>query len=511
MSLSGGLATGSAAVGIAVAILAVGVWYGEARPFARGDDPWSRVPTRPSPVDHRGLLDGHFARGEDVTRACLECHEAAAHEVMATSHWTWLGQQVQRPGDAEPFRVGKANLINNFCIGVQPNLPRCTSCHAGYGWRDASFDFTDAEHVDCLVCHVDPSLYGKGIAGEPAEGVDLLAAARAVGAPTRATCGSCHFLGGGGEAVKHGDLDSSLAMPSARMDVHMGAHGLSCQDCHRTEAHVIPGCSLGVCLDRSDRVACTDCHDVAPHYDERLDSHTDTLACQACHIPSLAVDLPTKLSWDWSQAGRDDLPQDPHHYLKSKGSFVYGQDLEPEYRWYDASAPAGRYLSGERVNPDQVVPINTLCGSARDPGARIWPVKVHRGRQPYDTVYGHLLVPKTFGEGGYWTDFDWNQAFTLGAEATGLAYSGSYGWVDTEMTWPLSHLTQPGDRALQCQDCHGERGRMDWKALGYDGDPAFRGGRGLLGQRASGAPLRARLDHDAPVDPVCGPRVEVGS
>ncbi|MFH1468003.1 MAG: tetrathionate reductase family octaheme c-type cytochrome [Pseudomonadota bacterium] len=511
MSLSGGLAPAGAAVGIALAILAAGIWYGEARPLTGRSDPWSHVPERRAHVDHAHLLEGPFARGEEVTRACLSCHEAAAHEVMATSHWTWLGQQVQRPGDPEPFQVGKANLINNFCIGVQPNLARCTSCHAGYGWQDASFDFSDAEHVDCLVCHVDPGLYGKDLAGEPAEGVDLLVAARAVAAPTRATCGSCHFMSGGGDAIKHGDLDSSLTLPSARMDVHMGAHGMTCQDCHRTRAHDIPGCSLGVCMDRSARVACTDCHDEAPHGDQRLDDHTDSVACQSCHIPAMATDVPTKLSWDWSQAGRDDVPQDHYSYLKYKGRFVFGQDVQPEYRWYDADAPVARYITGDPVVPGQVLALNTLCGSARDPGARIWPVKVHRGRQPYDTEHHHLLIPKTYGEGGYWTEYDWDQAFTLAAESTGLAYSGHYGWLETEMVWPLSHLTQPGARALQCQGCHGEGGRMDWEALGYEGDPAFRGGRARLDLVRDGAPLRAGIDDDSPVDPVCSPREEVGS
>jgi len=30
---------------------------------------------------------------------------------------------------------------------------------------------------------------------------------------------------------------------------------------------------------------------------------------------------------------------------------------------------------------------------------------------------------------------------------------------------------QPAARALQCLDCHGPDGRMDWRALGYSGDP----------------------------------------
>jgi len=29
----------------------------------------------------------------------------------------------------------------------------------------------------------------------------------------------------------------------------------------------------------------------------------------------------------------------------------------------------------------------------------------------------------------------------------------------------------PGQAALQCNNCHGTGGRMDWKTLGYEGEP----------------------------------------
>jgi hypothetical protein len=31
------------------------------------------------------------------------------------------------------------------------------------------------------------------------------------------------------------------------------------------------------------------------------------------------------------------------------------------------------------------------------------------------------------------------------------------------------------EKALQCQACHAENGRMEWEALGYDGDPIKQG------------------------------------
>ncbi len=39
-------------------------------------------------------------------------------------------------------------------------------------------------------------------------------------APDRTNCGSCHFNGGGGNNVKHGDLDESLYNPTETTDVH---------------------------------------------------------------------------------------------------------------------------------------------------------------------------------------------------------------------------------------------------------------------------------------------------
>ena len=78
-------------------------------------------------------------------------------------------------------------------------------------------------------------------------------------------------------------------------------------------------------------------------------------------------------------------------------------------------------------------------------------------------------------------EFDWDQACRLGAKDVGLDYSGEYGFVETEMYWPLSHMVQAKGKSLQCIDCHGPRGVMRWEQLGYDGDPAYRGNRRRMG------------------------------
>ena len=182
-------------------------------------------------------LQGPFASGEDVTRACLSCHTEAAKQVMATRHWTW---EYENPADGS--KLGKKTMLNGFCIGDKSNEAFCQSCHVGYGWKDDSFDFSAEEKVDCLACH-NTGGYKKlsGLAGHPAyermewpsgsgkfvEATDLARVAQHVGHTSRETCGTCHYYGGGGDGVKHGDLDSSLNAAPRELDVHMAQDGLN--------------------------------------------------------------------------------------------------------------------------------------------------------------------------------------------------------------------------------------------------------------------------------------------
>ncbi len=437
-------------------------------------DPWTVVPSRVPPTDHADLIKGPLETGQDVTAECTRCHEEAAHEVTQTTHWTWESDPVMLPGRDEPVTVGKKNQLNNFCIGIQSNWSGCTRCHTGYGWEDADFDFEEESNVDCLVCHADMNTYSKAAKGLPAEGVDLVAAAQSVGTPTRENCGSCHFNGGGGNAVKHGDMDESLYYPTESIDVHMGRYDFQCVDCHQTDHHNIKGRAMSVSTENSNQVYCTDCHEQDVHEDDRINAHTETVACQSCHIPEGAVREATKMQWDWSTAGQD-LPEDPHVYLKIKGSFVYEQGFMPEYDWFNGTVD--RYLLGDELDPTQITILNEPLGDIEDSASKIWPFKIHQATQPYDTTYNYLLQPKTVGEGGFWTEFDWDQALRLGSETVGMEYSGNYDFAPTEMYWNLSHMVAPKEKALQCNDCHSENGRFDWEALGYFGDPMRWGGR----------------------------------
>jgi len=429
---------------------------------------------------HKDYIEGPFTEGTQVTQQCIECHEDHAKDFMKSSHWTWELEQ-ELPG--RTVKRGKKNSINNFCVAISGNEPRCTGCHAGYGWKDNNFDFTDMTKVDCLVCHDTTGTYVKDPlrAGEVFSSVNLEKVAQNVGAPVRDNCGSCHFYGGGGDGVKHGDLDSSMSYPDKATDVHMDTDGndFQCQDCHTTEQHQITGNAMGVSPGGIDHIGCENCHDSAPHKNKRLNTHTATVACQTCHIPFFAKNEPTKVSWDWSTAGQDKKgtvdANGKHTYKKKKGSFVWEKMITPSYAWFNGKADA--YMPGDKMDPTKVTKLAYPLGDIKDPKAKIYPFKVHTGKQIYDKKLNIFVSPKTFGEGGYWTEFDWDLAAKLGMEANeamvekGLKYSGEHGFAATEMWWRINHMVSPKEESLKCKDCHKKGTRMNWQALGYDGDP----------------------------------------
>lgn len=465
-------------LGVTVLVIVIPVlvfWPQDPKPT---DDPWANVPEHSVHTSHVDIIKGPFASGQEVTQACLNCHPEAAVQVMQTTHWTWESRPFDASWRSEPVTIGKINQINNFCISSQGNQKKCMSCHIGYGWQEnAPFDFSNPLNVDCLACHADPSTYAKGDYGEPMPDVDLTAAAKSVRNPNRDNCGQCHFDGGGGNGVKHGDLDESLYFPSENLDVHMGRNDFLCTDCHRTQAHVIKGRLVAdnLTIDPAEQVACTDCHSEGLHSDERINIHLSSVACQTCHVPSMALKNPTKTFWDWSTSGQD-RPEDHYTYLKIKGTFIYEKNVKPHYLWFNGNL-AYRYLLGDLIDPSKPTYINLPAGDIQDAGAKIFPFKVHIALQPYDVQYNYLLAPITAGDNGYWTNFDWDNAFRLAESITGLKYSGQYGFAETWMYWPTTHMVQPKENALQCTDCHSAEGRLDWMALGYPGDPIEWGGR----------------------------------
>lgn len=453
-------------------------------------------------VDHSDFVKGPFTKGQDVTKQCLECHEKQAEDFMKTTHWTWKGTPNHVKGmEKSTKEYGKFNMINSFCTTVfngkdAKPMESCGKCHAGYGWTGAKFDHKDKTRVDCLVCHATQGNYERAAVGCDINmaaiqkgSMDLEKAAKSVGKPTLANCGYCHFYGGGGDAVKSPGMDSTLLTANKNADVHMaskakGGAGLLCQDCHKTKDHKIAGAS-SMMAHYDARVNCADCHSgaKAPHQKSKnkaiIERHTASVACQTCHIPTLSRGQATKVGWQWADVGRKDIDPDAEEFdketfAKKKGTFKWNMNYVPTYAWYNGQME--RYMVGDKIkDPSKPVVMIKPVGSIMDKTAKIYPYKFYQGSQPMDAKFKYLNTFQQYKS--LWDHYDWDKALKDGGQDLGLPYSGKFQFVKTVAWLAAPHEVAPKEQALQCGECHMGAKRMDWKALGYKGDPMQVGGR----------------------------------
>ncbi|MGB5485935.1 MAG: tetrathionate reductase family octaheme c-type cytochrome [Lysobacterales bacterium] len=446
-------------------------------------------------------------RPYEGTKSCLMCHESEGIEMLNSGHFKWEGYSDRIVG-LEGQSHGKNDLINNFCVAVPTNEPRCTQCHAGYGYKDASFDFTNPENVDCLVCHDQSGTYMKNptTAGLPDPSVDLEVVARSITMgvePTRKACIGCHAKAGGGDNVKHGDLSTDLIATTREYDVHMGVDGgnMKCTACHGANHdpvtgevnHGIAGMSLHS-VNEGEMKQCGDCHGSV----DRIHAGTsiepmlaegwhDNLACQVCHIPAIARKISTKVEWYWSDAGQnvDPIPVDPATgrptYDKKKGTFVWKNNVRPTLRY--ANGTWNRPVIGA-TDKYSAIPIDLGSPVGDYTDSMIYPFKLMIGDQPVDPITKTILVPHLFGKGSgpnpYWGLFDWTLAIEDGAAYTGQDFSGTHSFEPTTMLLSVNHEIAPKEMALgmesNCGDCHAS-GQIDWQALGWSLDPLDGGTR----------------------------------
>ena len=445
-------------------------------------------------------LQGPFKDGSEVTKACLTCHNKAGHQIMQTLHWKWEGVN-----PATGQTIGKNRLINNFCTNARGNEGMCASCHISYGHKETKFDYNNQNNIDCVVCHDRTGTYYKttptqgnkscSVMFEGQQPIDLTKVSQHVGMPGRENCGACHFNGGGGDNVKHGDLSSALINANKKLDVHMDSQGLnfSCTACHITTNHLPTGSrylmdasgehAIGKPGMRSDSASCQSCHTDKPHLKNNqidmklalLNSHTDKVACQTCHIPKFARGgVATITHWDWRTAGKTDKTGNgysEHNYIQGngeeratyksiKGSFVNGENVTPVYRWFNGVM---KYtMIDTKFDPKKPVDINHFEGSYNDPKARIWPFKRMDTWQPYDAGNNTLVYNYLWGDDkdAYWGNYNMERSVKVGMEKNGVPYSGKLGYIETFSWWPITHMVAPKEDALKCTDCHSPNGLL---------------------------------------------------
>jgi hypothetical protein len=149
-----------------------------------------------------------------------------------------------------------------------------------------------------------------------------------------------------------------------------------------------------------------------------------------------------------------------------------------------------------------------------------------KGVQAFDAQHRTLLIPHLFPRNAedstaYWKHYDWNKAFVDGMKSAGLEFSGRWLWKETWTFWRVEHEVMPARMALSCKQCHPSLQQekscnlchqdsrnidfnklahketdfsfitdkvdnlsqlsgsnyIDFKALGYAGDPIIYGGR----------------------------------
>lgn len=442
----------------------------------------------------------NFVKAFEGTKTCLACHEAQAEHVFRSIHYQW---KAPAPNllNADNRKIGKINSTNDFCtnpsfqwIAILTNERGkvigngCSKCHVGLGAKPSdTMSRAQLENVDCLVCHAsnyrrevvkkeDGTLAWMPSARNNRELMDNVA--QNVGKPTNLNCLSCHVGSGGGLNFKRGDLETAHLNPTRDFDVHMGS-GMQCIQCHKFKEHKIEGAGTqmsGMDRPNEQRPQCQTCHQGAVHKQAVLNRHAGSVYCATCHVPSFARKDPTDMRRDWSKAEE----------VEGEGRFEphieFGKDVKPVYAWWNGTGTVAMLDEPVKLGQNGKVSLYKPAGAIDDPNARIHPFKYHTGRLPIEKA-SNVMVPvqvgPTFRTGNTMASAIGGAKGYLGKELT----AGDIGYVEVERWMGIFHEVVPKAQALKCGECHGANAdRLDWKALGYAGDPQRTGGRKLKGE-----------------------------
>lgn len=424
------------------------------------------------------------------TKTCLQCHQKDAENFFHSQHYQWKGESPNIV-NAHGKKLGKMNTFNDFCtsptgnwIGLVKNsrgdtLSRgCSACHAGNGLMPSEkMDQQQLENIDCLICHASGyrrDLYQnekgdfewKPILWKNQEGLDSVS--KRISKPTRTMCLRCHSASGGGPNYKRGDIEYKLANPDRNYDVHMASEGknMQCVACHAGENHRVIG--RGTDLSGTDSpnktLSCDNasCHSSPPHKNTVLNKHSESVNCTVCHIPKFARDEATDMMRDWSK------PSYNAESDKYSATITLQKDVTPVYAWFNGFTKA--QLPGETANilPDGSVGIMIPQGSREDLKAKIYAFKLHKGKLPL-LAEKNWLIPITVEH--FFSNGQIEPAVQHAAKEMYGLNEVTYSWIETTRYMGIFHGVQPKTQALKCMDCHGANGLMDWKALGYKGNP----------------------------------------
>jgi hypothetical protein len=309
---------------------------------------------------------------------------------------------------------------------------------------------------------------------------------------------------------------------SPTWDVHAAA-GISCLECHQTQGHLMAKGTHTTTMMANDlpqvEVSCLDCHDDPPHESEELNRHLEMVACQTCHIPSLHPDNVTRRDFNTTEFEEDPGIHIYHDELKESGpglgiSYVWwngdctflgnpigdnpnGANL---YTFYDAANRWPEFADFDYPGWYEDV-MRPIAKSGRP--SKIYPMKRFNGRQHIDLAnigpFGGMFVPYNLPD--YFRSGNPDQAARLETNKSmmGMMYGWMFKfymmdrfmsymdidgwdteslkelragnnmearWLPTDAMLEISHAIRL-EGALNCDDCHGPNGVLDWQDLGY--------------------------------------------
>lgn len=408
--------------------------------------PLPKVPVHKE-VDHSKLIAKY-----DGPQTCEQCHPGKIEEVAKSLHYTFKAPVV----NVEGLSGDSGKMAGRYCalpgsippinwLGIlnpeKKTVSGCGLCHIGDGSKPtAQLSEAQKNGIDCLICHAKKydmtkrTVYKDGSTLKLAQDRSLEAARTVGGVPTAEACLRCHNNAGGGPLYKRG----TPFTPEA--DVH-AARGLTCTDCHKTEAHRIAmGKVNDIWANELPRVevSCVSCHSNAPHGEPEYNAHTARIACTTCHVGYVggvvSKDFTAKLVFNEAR-GIYDVPVQVE------------KKVRPTYLWFNGQ-------SNKEVHPQ---------GSRNDPQAKIYPFKRFVGTVPGDAESKEPIPLKL---GILFTKGDLAAAIAKGIEESKFKYSGKWVPVQEVIYYQASHGITV-ERALRCADCHVANGALDFKALGY--------------------------------------------
>jgi hypothetical protein len=304
-------------------------------------------------------------------------------------------------------------------------------------------------------------------------------------------------------------------------DVHAAA-GVSCLECHASEGHRIARGQHTTTLMANDLpghdVACLNCHELPLHTNPEYDDHVDVIACTTCHIPSLHEDNATRR--DFAETEFEDGPG-IHVYHDIEKLTAPGQGIA--YVWWTGDAtflgnPIGDNPNGENLyrfyDAANVWPEyedydyagwyeRVMRPIAQSKPSKLYAMKRFNGRQHIDLQnmgpFGGMFVPYNLPL--YYRDGNPDAAARAEMDKSmmGMMYGWMFKyymldrfmslmdidtwntaayedvragrkveprWIPTDAMLEISHGVRL-EGALECANCHGPNGVLDWAALGY--------------------------------------------